>query len=171
MAIEGFTLATISQFVGRELGVSDWITVDQERINQFAECTGDKQWIHVDVERAQRESPFGTTIAHGFLTLSLVPMLQSSLGIVPSGVKAALNYGLDRVRFVTPVKVGSRIRDRVTLVPAEDKGGDDSASTQGRPVERRPVHGCADDQWRRSRRRGRARRGAPQTRCHRGGLG
>jgi len=123
VALQGYALASIDQFVGRELGVSDWITVDQERINQFAECTGDKQWIHVDVERARRESPFGTTIAHGFLTLSLLPMLQSSLGIVPSGVKAALNYGLDRVRFVTPVKVGSRIRDRVTLVAAEDKGG------------------------------------------------
>jgi acyl dehydratase len=109
--------------------------VDQERINQFAECTGDKQWIHVDVERARRESPFGTTIAHGFLTLSLLPMLQSSLGIVPSGVKAALNYGLDRVRFVTPVKVGSRIRDRVTLIAAEDKGGGRTLITTRQTVE------------------------------------
>lgn len=135
MALQGYALASIDQFVGRELGVSDWITVDQERINQFAECTGDKQWIHVDVERAQRESPFGTTIAHGFLTLSLLPMLQSSLGIVPSGVKAALNYGLDRVRFVTPVKVGSRIRDRVTLVAAEDKGGGRTLITTRQTVE------------------------------------
>ncbi len=135
MALQGYALASIDQFVGRELGVSDWITVDQECINQFAECTGDKQWIHVDVERAQRESPFGTTIAHGFLTLSLVPMLQSSLGIVPSGVKAALNYGLDRVRFVTPVKVGSRIRDRVTLVAAEDKGGGRTLITTRQTVE------------------------------------
>ncbi len=135
MALQGYALASIDQFVGRELGVSDWITVDQERINQFAECTGDKQWIHVDVERARRESPFGTTIAHGFLTLSLLPMLQSSLGIVPSGVKAALNYGLDRVRFVTPVKVGSRIRDRVTLVAAEDKGGGRTLITTRQTVE------------------------------------
>ena len=135
MALQGYALASIDQFVGRELGVSDWITVDQERINQFAECTGDKQWIHVDVERARRESPFGTTIAHGFLTLSLLPMLQSSLGIVPAGVKAALNYGLDRVRFVTPVKVGSRIRDRVTLVAAEDKGGGRTLITTRQTVE------------------------------------
>jgi acyl dehydratase len=122
MAIEGFTLATINEFIGRELGVSDWFTVDQERINQFAQCTGDHQWIHVDIERAQRESPFGTTIAHGYLTLSLLPAMQSSVGTLPDGVKAALNYGADRVRFINPVKAGARIRDRITLVAAEDKG-------------------------------------------------
>ncbi len=123
MAIEGLTLATINEFVGRELGVSDWVTVDQERINEFADCTGDHQWIHVDVERAKRESPFGTTIAHGYLTLSLLPAMQYSVGTLPSGVKAALNYGSDKVRFLTPVKAGSRIRDRITLVGAENKGG------------------------------------------------
>ncbi|MGZ3581160.1 MAG: MaoC family dehydratase [Ktedonobacterales bacterium] len=122
MAREGFTLATINELVGRELGVSDWITVDQERINQFAQCTGDHQWIHVDVERARRESPFGTTIAHGYLTLSLLPAMQDSVGTQPDGVKAALNYGADRVRFITPVKAGARIRDHITLVGAEDKG-------------------------------------------------
>jgi acyl dehydratase len=122
MALEGFTLATINEFIGRELGVSDWITVDQERIHQFAQCTGDHQWIHVDVERAQRESPFGTTIAHGYLTLSLLPAMQHSVGTLPDGVKAALNYGADRVRFINPVKAGARIRDRITLVAAEDKG-------------------------------------------------
>src|SRR5260370_20584713 len=122
MARAGFTLATINEFIGRELGVSDWITVDQERINQFADCTGDHQWIHVDVERAQRESPFGPTIAHGYLTLSLRPAMQYSVGTLPDGVKAALNYGADRVRFINPVKAGARIRDRITLVAAEDKG-------------------------------------------------
>ena len=122
MALEGYTLATINEFIGRELGVSDWITVDQERINQFAECTGDHQWIHVDVERARRESPFGTTIAHGYLTLSLLPAMQFSVGTLPSGVKAGLNYGADKVRFVNPVKAGARIRDRITLVAAEDRG-------------------------------------------------
>jgi len=122
MAIEGFTLDTLNEFVGRELGVSDWITVDQERINQFADCTGDHQWIHVDVERAQRESPFGATIAHGYLTLSLLPAMQFSVGTLPSGVKAGLNYGADKVRFITPVKAGARIRDRITLVGVEDKG-------------------------------------------------
>jgi acyl dehydratase len=123
MAIEGFTLATISEFVGRELGVSDWITVDQQRINEFADCTGDHQWIHVDVERARRESPFGTTIAHGYFTLSLLPAMQFSVGTLPGGVKAGLNYGADKIRFINPVKAGARIRDHITLVSAEDKGG------------------------------------------------
>ena len=123
MALEGYTLATIGDFVGKELGVSDWITVDQQRINEFAACTGDHQWIHVDVERAQRESPFGTTIAHGYLTLSLLPVMQMSVGTLPQGVTAALNYGADRVRFITPVKAGARIRDHITLIAAEEKGG------------------------------------------------
>lgn len=123
MTLEGYTLATIGDFVGRELGVSDWVTVDQQRIDDFAACTGDNQWIHVDVERAQRESPFGSTIAHGYLTLSLLPIMQYSVGTLPEGVKAALNYGADRVRFITPVKAGSRIRDHITLVAADDKGG------------------------------------------------
>ena len=123
MALEGYTLATIGDFVGRELGVSDWVTVDQQRIDEFAACTGDKQWIHVDVERARRESPFGTTIAHGYLTLSLLPVMQMSVGTLPQGVTAALNYGADRVRFITPVKAGARIRDHITLVAVEDKGG------------------------------------------------
>ena len=122
MATESYTLATINEFIGRELGVSDWITVDQERINQFAQCTDDHQWIHVDVERAQRESPFGTTIAHGYLTLSLLSAMQYAVGTQPDGVKAALNYGADKVRFINPVKAGARIRDRIALVGVEDKG-------------------------------------------------
>jgi acyl dehydratase len=122
MAIEGYTLAALNEFVGRELGVSDWMTVDQERINQFAQCTGDNQWIHVDVERARRESPFGTTIAHGYLTLSLLPAMQYAVGTLPDGIKAALNYGTDKVRFINPVKAGARIRDHIRLVGAEDKG-------------------------------------------------
>ncbi len=84
-----FTLETITTQVGQELGVSDWLTVDQERINQFADCTGDHQWIHVDVERAKRESPFGTTIAHGYLTLSLLPLLQQSAAITPDWSKGS----------------------------------------------------------------------------------
>jgi acyl dehydratase len=123
MALEGYTLATIGDFVGKELGVSDWLTVDQERINAFADCTGDHQWIHVDVERAQRESPFGGTVAHGYLTLSLIPALGAQVGSLPGGVTAALNYGADKVRFITPVRAGARIRDRITLVGVEDKGG------------------------------------------------
>jgi len=124
MGPEQYGVSTLAQFVGKELGVSDWITVDQERINEFADCTGDHQWIHVDVERAKRESPLGSTIAHGYLTLSLLAAMQMELGIVPEGVSQALNYGLDRVRFIAPVKAGARIRNRVVLLAAEpqDKG-------------------------------------------------
>ena len=118
----GFTLNTLDQFVGRELGVSDWIEIDQTRIDQFADCTEDHQWIHVDAERARRESPYGATIAHGFLTLSLLPKLRMDLGLIPDGVAHALNYGLDRVRFLMPVKTGARVRVRVTLVSVTDKG-------------------------------------------------
>ena len=124
MAAENqFSLDTFAAQVGQELGVSDWLIVDQERINQFADCTGDHQWIHVDVERAKRESPFGTTIAHGYLTLSLLPLLQASAGIKPVGAKAAINYGLDRARFIAPVPAGARIRDRIVLAAVDDKGG------------------------------------------------
>lgn len=118
-----YSVATINDFVGRELGVSSWVVVDQARIDAFAECTGDKQWIHVDVERAKRESPFGGTIAHGYLTLSLLGGLSIEIGMVPKDAKAGLNYGLDKVRFMTPVKAGARVRSRVTLVSAEQKGG------------------------------------------------
>jgi acyl dehydratase len=123
MALEGYTLATIADFVGKELGVSGWITVDQQRIDDFAACTGDHQWIHVDVERASRESPFGTTIAHGYLMLSLLPVMQYQVGTHPEGVMVALNYGTDKVRFITPVRSGARVRDHITLVGAEDRGG------------------------------------------------
>jgi len=117
-----YSIATISQYVGQELGVSEWITINQERINDFADFTGDHQWIHVDVERAKRESLFGTTIAHGYLTLSLAAALSMELGIIPAGVSEVLNYGLDKVRFLAPVKSGSRVRDRVVLLAAEQQG-------------------------------------------------
>ena len=97
---ERYDVSTLGQFVGQELGVSDWLTVDKERINEFADCTDDHQWIHVDIERAQRESPLGSTIAHGYLTLALLPAMLMELNIVPQGVSQALNYGLDRVRFM-----------------------------------------------------------------------
>ena len=117
-----YSIATISQYIGQELGVSEWITINQERINDFADFTGDHQWIHVNVERAKRESLFGTTIAHGYLTLSLAAALSMELGIIPAGVSQALNYGLDKVRFLAPVKSGSRVRDRVVLLAAEPQG-------------------------------------------------
>lgn len=119
MSSNDFSLDTIGQYVGKELGVSNWLTIDQERINQFADCTGDHQWIHVDVERAKRESPFGTTIAHGYLTLSLLASSEMKVDVAPTGISRALNYGLDRVRFMSPVKVGSRIRKRIELLSAE----------------------------------------------------
>ena len=123
MSITEYSLATIGQFVGRELGVSDWVVVDQARIDAFAQCTGDTQWIHVDVARAKRESPFGGTIAHGYLTLSLLAALAIEIGIIPADASAGLNYGLDKVRFMTPVKAGARVRSRVTLLAVESKGG------------------------------------------------
>ena len=119
---ERYDINTLEQFVGQELGVSDWLTVDQERINEFADCTGDHQWIHVDIERAQRESPLGSTIAHGYLTLALLSAMLMELGVVPAGVSRALNYGLDRVRFMAPVKAGARIRTRVVLMAVDPLG-------------------------------------------------
>ena len=105
--------------VGTEVGVSDWIEITQERIDQFAEATGDEQWIHVDTERAARESPGGTTIAHGLLSLSLIPMfIRSIIGL--KGLRNTLNYGANRIRYLTPVPAGSRLRARVTVMEAED---------------------------------------------------
>jgi acyl dehydratase len=123
MSMRNYRFATIDEFVGRELGVSDWVVVDQARIDAFARCTGDEQWIHVDADRAKRESPFGGTIAHGYLTLSLLAPLAMQIGLIPEDVSAGLNYGLDKVRFMTPVKAGERVRNRVTLVSVEKKGG------------------------------------------------
>lgn len=122
MTQTGLTFAALKEKEGQELGVSGWVLVDQDRINQFAECTGDHQWIHVDVERARRESPFRAPIAHGYLTLSLVAALALEVGGLPDNIQAAFNYGLDKVRFLTPVRVGSRVRMRTTLVSLEDKG-------------------------------------------------
>ena len=122
MGIKEYSLPAIDEFVGRELGVSDWILVDQARIDAFAQCTGDRQWIHVDVERAKRESPFGGTIAHGYLTLSLLAALAIDIGLIPGDASVGLNYGLDKVRFMAPVKAGARVRSRLTLVSVEKRG-------------------------------------------------
>ncbi|MDQ0143241.1 MaoC family dehydratase [Cupriavidus necator] len=123
MAIENYRMATLNAFVGKELGVSDWVEVDQARIDAFAQCTNDKQWIHVDVERAGKESPFGGTIAHGYLTLSLVAGQMQEMGVIPADASAAVNYGLEKTRFLAPVKAGSRVRNRVSLLAADNKGG------------------------------------------------
>jgi acyl dehydratase len=123
MTIQNYTMTTAQNFVGRELGVTDWVTVDQDRIDQFAACTGDRQWIHVDVERARRESPFGGPIAHGYLSLSLVAAMVMELGVIPPDAATALNYGLDKVRFVAPVKAGARVRLRASLASADPQNG------------------------------------------------
>src|SRR6267142_3864339 len=115
------TLANVRDFVGQSLGSSNWIDVDQSMIDLFAECTGDRQWIHVDVERAKVESPFGSTIAHGYLSLSLVAALAMDLGLAPKDASAVVNYGLDKVRFITPVKAGERVRLQLALVSIEPK--------------------------------------------------
>lgn len=107
---------------GQEIGVSDWMPIEQERVNAFAEVTGDRQWIHVDVERAKRESPFGGPIVHGYLTLSLLARFAQEC-IEVEGIKLAVNYGLNRVRFASPVKVGSRVRARFVLAAVEDIPG------------------------------------------------
>lgn len=120
MTIEGYSLATVEQFIGRELGVSEWVLIDQERVNAFAACTGDHQWIHVDVAKAQA-SPLGGTIAHGYLTLSLLPMMMYELNLVPTGVAHALNYGADKIRFINFVPVGTRVRNRAKLTAVERK--------------------------------------------------
>jgi acyl dehydratase len=123
MSIKDYSIATIDRFVGRELGISDWVVVDQARIDAFAACTGDRQWIHVDVKRAKHTSPYGGTIAHGYLTLSLLAALAIEIGLIPEDASAGLNYGLDKVRFMTPVKAGARVRNRVTLMSVEKKEG------------------------------------------------
>ena len=122
MPSEAMSLATIDRFVGHELGVTPWVVMDQPRIDEFAHCTGDHQWIHVDRERAERESPFKSTIAHGYLSLSLVGPASLDVWIRPAGIATALNYGIDRVRFIAPVPAGARVRTRVKLVSAETKG-------------------------------------------------
>ncbi|MEP6969347.1 MAG: MaoC family dehydratase [Betaproteobacteria bacterium] len=111
------TLSDLLACVGQEVAVSDWITVTQQQINQFAEATGDHQWIHVDVQRA-RAGPFGAPIAHGFLTLSMLPRFFESALVIPAS-SMGVNYGLNKVRFMTPVPVGSRLRARLTLVSSD----------------------------------------------------
>lgn len=107
---------------GQEIGVSNWVLIDQDRINKFADATGDHQWIHVDVERAKKELPGGKTIAHGYLTLSLIPMLGAEILRI-TGVTRGINYGSNKVRFTNMVPVGSRVRARQKLLTVEPKAG------------------------------------------------
>ena len=116
------TLAELPSLVGKELGTSDWREVTQDSVNLFADATGDHQWIHVDVERAKRESPFGGPIAHGYLTLSLLVPLVSQTYTV-SDAKMGVNYGLNKVRFPSPVPVGSKVRAKATLAQVDEIAG------------------------------------------------
>jgi len=113
----------LKSLVGQEVSASDWFEVTQERVNAFADATGDHQWIHIDTERAKAQSPYGTTIAHGFLTLSLLSHLAEQAVSVKGDIKMGINYGLNRLRFPSPVPVGSRIRARFTLQSVEDVTG------------------------------------------------
>jgi acyl dehydratase len=122
MSRPGLTFEGLRALTGQELGVSGWITVDQEKIDQFAECTGDRQWIHVDVERTRKESPFRKPIAHGYLTLSLATTMAVDIDTLPENTQAAFIHGLDNVRFIAPVIVGARVRMRSVLASLEDKG-------------------------------------------------
>lgn len=120
--LRDLTLEEFLDLNGKEIGVSDWILVDQQRVDTFAEATGDFQFIHVDPERA-RETPFGQTIAHGFLTLSLFPLLAQQAGLpLPTGMKMGVNYGGNKTRFLAPVKVGKRVRGRFRQISYEAKG-------------------------------------------------
>jgi acyl dehydratase len=131
------TLADLAACAGQEVAVSDWVTITQEQVNLFAQATGDHQWIHVDVERA-RQGPFGAPVAHGFLTLSLLPVFFESALVVRRSA-LGVNYGLNKVRFTAPVPVGSRLRARLTLLSAEPIAGDGLQMTWGVSVEREGV--------------------------------
>jgi acyl dehydratase len=112
----------LAALIGQEIGTSAWIAIDQTRINQFAHCTGDMQWIHVDEARCIAESPFGAPVAHGFLTLSLLAAASSEVLMSRLVLKQAVNYGVDKVRFLSPVRVGSRVRYVMKVAAVEDKG-------------------------------------------------
>jgi acyl dehydratase len=116
-------VAELARYVGEEIGVSSWILLDQNRINEFAHCTGDHQWIHLDAERAARDGPFGGTIAHGFLTLSLLAPTGFEVLLGRISPKSVVNYGLEKVRFVAPVRSGKRVRNHIRISAVEDKGG------------------------------------------------
>lgn len=122
MATEVLPLEQMKERVGTEIGKSDWIEITQEQVNQFADCTGDHQWIHVDQEKAAA-GPFGTTIGHGFLTISMIPKFSENHSLVPEGTMMAINYGMNKVRLLNPVPVGSKIRDNIVMGEVVEKGG------------------------------------------------
>lgn len=113
----------LAELIGASLGTSSWITIDQQRIDQFAHCTLDDQWLHVDTERAAKESPFGGTVAHGYLTLALLAPTTMEVMTQRVAMRSGLNYGLDKVRFLAPVRAGKRVRNHLRLLAVDDKGG------------------------------------------------
>ena len=117
---EKVPLEKFKQLIGTDNGTTEWVLIDQDKINRFAEVTGDDQWIHVDVEKAKK-GPFGTTIAHGFLTLSLLPIFSYAGKYTIEGAKMSINYGLNKVRFINPVPVGSRVRSKMVITAIEEK--------------------------------------------------
>ena len=122
MAVEVMPVEKMKERVGEELGVTDWFQMDQNRINKFADCTLDHQWIHVDEEKAA-QGPFGQTIAHGYLTISLLPHFSANYAVLPEGTMMAINYGMNKLRLVNPVKSDARIRDRIVLSDVVEKAG------------------------------------------------
>ncbi|MDM0085441.1 MaoC family dehydratase [Variovorax sp. J31P179] len=122
MSTTDISIDSLAARIGQRIGSSSWITLDQGRIDEFARCTEDSQWIHVDVDRATAESPFGGTIAHGFLTLSLLAPTIFEVLISHLRLKQAVNYGLEKVRFIAPVRAGKRVRNHISVVALEDKG-------------------------------------------------
>jgi acyl dehydratase len=123
MNADKMPVADLAKHVGEEIGVSSWIALDQTRINEFAHCTGDHQWIHLDRERAAREGPFGGTVAHGFLTLALVAPTSFEVLVERTSAKSVVIYGVNKVRFIAPVLAGKRVRNHIGVTGVDDKGG------------------------------------------------
>lgn len=119
---EDVAVTDLKLMIGRDLGVSEWIEIDQGMIDAFAKTTRDLQWIHVEPQRARDESPYGAPIAHGFLILSLLPAMTTEFQIRPAGVEVIINYGLDKLRFLSPVKAGARVRLHGKLLSVTEKG-------------------------------------------------
>lgn len=141
------SLDSLKELVGQEIGCSEWFVVTQDRIQRFAEVTEDRQWIHLDRERAQRELPYGTTIAHGFLTLSLISCLARQAIEIRTGVRMAVNYGLNRVRYPAPVRVDSRIRARFILAALKEIPGALEATFSVSVESERTEKPCCAVEW------------------------
>jgi acyl dehydratase len=135
MSIKRLKPADLGAHLGEVIGASSWIVVDQKRIDEFAHCTDDHQWIHVDTKRAAKESPFGGTVAHGFLTLALLAPTIFEVMLSRVEVKQAINYGLEKVRFLAPVRAGRRVRNRVKIASMEDKGAGRTLLTTENTIE------------------------------------